>query len=357
MRVDVVEQLGELAPTWDDLVDRQRLPSAFLRSWWLGSAAAGRPRIVCCFDGDDLVGGAAFEVDSVGRGGVGIERVRSLGQGPLAPDHLDVIAVEGRRAEVVRAVVDWLRRPGSRLVDLDGLAATGALARVLARHELARVGAPYAPLPADPDEYLAARPGTLRSTVSRTRKRMTRAGATVRRVGPDDADAALAALARLHDHRWADDSAFLAAWDRFERAARAGLRDGSVVIHEAVDADGVVVATELDVRAGSSLAFYQAGRSTDREWRGVGSVVKADAVRWGIEHGATEFDLLRGDEPYKSDWATERRELVRVRFGTGVLGSALAATADAWRRYRTRRAGSASPDEGRDGDRERPAQG
>ncbi|UDY37704.1 GNAT family N-acetyltransferase [Dermatobacter hominis] len=335
MRVDVVEQLGDLAPAWDELVDRQAMPSAFLRSWWLGAAAAGRPQVVCCFDGDELVGGAAFEVDAIGRGGTGLERVRSLGQGPLAPDHLDVVAAPGRRAEVAREVLGWLRRPGSRLVDLDGLAATGALARVLSRHEMTRTGAPFSPLPADLDAYLADRPGQLRSTISRTRKRMVKAGATIRRVGPDDADRALADLARLHDHRWADDSGFLDAWDRFERAARAGLQDGSVVVHEAVDADGQVVATELDVRAATSIAFYQAGRSTDREWRGVGSVLKADVVGWAIEHGATEYDLLRGDEAYKSDWATDRREVVRVRFGSGTAGRAVAVAATAWFRARS----------------------
>ena len=44
--------------------------------------------VIGCFAGDELVGGAAFEVDRVGRGPFGIELVRSVGQGVLAPDHL-----------------------------------------------------------------------------------------------------------------------------------------------------------------------------------------------------------------------------------------------------------------------------
>jgi CelD/BcsL family acetyltransferase involved in cellulose biosynthesis len=346
MRVDVVAGLGGRADAWDDLVQRQALPSAFLRPWWVDAAAEGLPQLVLCLDGDELVGGAAFEVDVLGRGPLRIERVRCLGQGPLAPDHLDVVAAPGRRPDVVRAVVGWLRRPGTRVVDLDGLAADGALARVLGRYEISRTAAPYAPLPGDADAYVAARPGQLRSTVSRSRKRLVKAGGTVRRVGPDDAGRALDDLARLHDDRWAEDSGFLAAWDRFRAAASAGLQDGAVVIHEAVDADGTVVATELDVRSGPILGFYQAGRSTDREWRGVGSVVKADVVAWAISEGLTEYDLLRGDERYKADWATEEREVVRVRFGSNPTGAAVAGAANAWMRYRS----SAGPDEPGEGE-------
>lgn len=341
MRVEVVEQLAERAPEWDELADRQPLPSPFLRSWWLGAAAAGAPRIVLCLEGDRLVGGAAFEVDRVGRAGLSVERVRCLGQGPLAPDHLDVIAAPGQRAAVVREVVGWLRRAGQRVIDLDGLAADGALATVLAPYEIERVGAPFARLPDDPAAYLAERPGRLRSTVKRTRKRITGAGVEVRRVPAGDAGQALDALARLHDHRWSDSSSFLDAWERFARAAATGMSDGSVVVHEAVGPDGEVIATELDLRAGRSLAFYQAGRSTDHEWRGAGSVVKADVVAWAIGEGLDEYDLLRGDESYKADWATERREVVRVRFGSGTAGRAVAAAARAWRRTREVQAGLA----------------
>jgi CelD/BcsL family acetyltransferase involved in cellulose biosynthesis len=330
MRVEVVADPGGRSGEWDDLVARQPLASPFLRSWWVPAAAGATPVVLLCLDGDRLVGGAAFEEDVLGRGPATVRRLRSLGQGVLAPDHLDVIALPGRDDEVVERVVGWLRRPGHRVVDLEGLAAGGRLARALAVHEIDRTGAPWAPLPAAADDYLAGLPGSLRSTIARSRKRLVKAGGAMRDVEPDDAERALDDLARLHDQRWADESAFLAAWARFRAAARVGLERGEVRIREAVDPDGVVVATELDLVVADRVAFYQAGRSTEREWRGVGSVVKADVIAAAVARGAAEYDLLRGDEGYKSDWATRRRELVRIRFGVGA-GRAVAAGAEAWR--------------------------
>ena len=329
LRVEVLEQLGTYREAWDELVAVQPLPSPFLRSWWLDNAAAGSVRIVACFEGTRLVGGAAFELDRAGHGPVQLERVRCVGQGVLAPDHLDLVAQRQHHLEVARLVLAWLRRPGSRVIDLDGLAAGGTLAHLLGAHEVERVAAPYATIGDDSAAYLAGRPGKVRSTVSRSAKRFAREGAEVRRVPVQEMERALDDLARLHDGRWSDDSEFLDGWDRVRAAALAGAAGGEVSVHELVDHDGVVVATELDLRVGSTVAFYQAGRRTEREWRGCGSVVRARIIDAAVADGAREYDLLRGDEPYKADWATDRRELVRCVLGVGPLGAAAIAARSA----------------------------
>ncbi len=331
-RLELRSRLGPLASAWDDLVDRQELPSPFLKSWWLEHAGADAPTVLCVLDGDQLVGGAAFEVDRFGPGPLGIERVRAVGHGALAPDHLDLIAEPAHAASVERLVVGWLRRPGSRLVDLDGLAARGVLAKELASGELERHAAPYTVLPSDGAEYLAGRPGKVRSTITRTRKRFDKQGVTLRRVDASDIDRALDALAELHDQRWSEASKFLRAWDRFRGAAAAGAARGDVVVTELVAASGEVVATELDLLAGRRAAFYQAGRRIEREWRGCGSVLRAGLIDQLCDDGVVEYDLLRGDEPYKADWAAERREVVQCRVGIGPRGLALQATLLAWRR-------------------------
>jgi SAM-dependent methyltransferase len=279
---------------------------------------------VGCLLEDGLVGGAAFRVDRLGTRPAGIDVVRFVGQGVLEPDHLDVVAEPGSHPEVSERVAGWLRRPGSRVIDLDGLPAGSVLASRLGGSVVERHVAPYAILPSEPADYLRSRPGRLRSTLTRARKRFARDGVVVRRVLPEDADAGLDRLSRLHEARWAEQSEFAGAWTGLRRAASEGIRRGDVVLLELVTADGTTIASELDMLAGGRMAFYQAGRLTDHEYRGSGSVLKIACIELGIEAGCTEYDLLRGDEPYKSDWADERRDLVRLMAGVGVGGRVVA---------------------------------
>lgn len=329
IRLEIRYQLGALESAWDALVDQQKLSSPFLSSWWINNAAEGTPALLCCFAGSEFVGGAAFQIDTVGPRAVAVKRVRCVGQGTLAPDHIDLIAQPGHAAEVLALVLRWLKRPGSRIVDLDGLAATGELAQSLRSHEIERMAAPWTKLPADSAEYLAARAGQVRSTISRTRKRFVREGVHLRRVPTDDMPAALDRLAELHDSRWSEESSFLEGWKRFRAAALAGAASDSVIIHELVSAEGDVIATELDLLSGNSLAFYQAGRRTEREWRGSGSVLRADILQWACSQGFAEYDLLRGDESYKADWSDTQREVVRCRIGVGPRGVSLVQAAKA----------------------------
>lgn len=346
LRTEELRALGPHRDAWDRIVAAQPLPSPFLRSWWIEHAASGELVVLACFDGDDLVGGAAFELDHVGAGPLRVPRVRCVGQGVLSPDHLDLVAVDEHHAAVARAVLAWLRRSGSRVVDLDGLAAQGTLATVLAPFEVSRVAAPFATLTADPQDYLSGRPGKVRSTISRTTKRFARDGVEFVTVAPEGIEQALDTLASLHDRRWSQDSVFLRGWDRFRAAARHGATHGDVRVHLLRDAEGAAVAVELDLVSADRVAFYQAGRRTEHEWRGCGSVLRARIIESSVADGATEYDLLRGDEGYKAEWATGRRELVRCVMGVGPLGAATVRAQALRSRIEARRGRPEAPDAG-----------
>jgi len=313
------------------------LPSPFLMSWWLDHVAVGSPQFVLVVDGDRLVGGAAFQIREL----AGVELVELLGQGPLEPDHLDVVAnpvdaVGIRR--VTTAVNEWLSRPGSRVISLDGIAEYAHLLDAVAGlgSTTSTLVAPYVPLSDDAAAYLAARPGRVRSTITRSDKRMTKAGVTFRvrneTSTPDEIDAALGDLHRLHDGRWGEASGVTDGWPSFEMALRHGTAAGDVVIHELVDTHGVCIATEVEFVVAARASFYQAGRDTDHEHRGSGSVLKWRVIQSLIANGCTEFDLLRGDEPYKTEWATDHRRLLGVRGAIGARAKVTLAAQDAKRR-------------------------
>lgn len=321
-------ELTGLRDEWDHLVDSSALPSPFLKSWWVENAASGTPIFALVVDDGGLVGGTALEVDRLGTRALGVRRVRSVGQRDLAPDHLDVLAAPGRRGEVLAALAGWLRR-GNWVVDLDGLAAESELPWLLDAPVVSTIAAPY--LPVSPTAPLGHLPGRLRSTIKRSGRRLAKAGFETVRVTPERAVEAVATLLALHESRWADESALGARNDALSRALVAGSAVGDVVLHEMTDGS-TVIASEVELLAGARACFYQAGRLTDHEFRGSGSVLKADILRWAAEAGYTEFDLLRGEDPYKEDWALATRTVRRVRTGFGLLGTPAAASMNQWKR-------------------------
>jgi CelD/BcsL family acetyltransferase involved in cellulose biosynthesis len=326
----VVGSLGPLAPSWDRLVEALPLPSPFLRSWWLEATAGPRPCFVLVVDGSRLAGGLALERDTR----LGMARLRFMGAGPLCPDHLDVVAAPGREPDVLVALARWLARPGSRLIDLDGVPAGSRLAEALPGRVWAEVTdvAPWSPLPADPARYEPGLTSRFRNTLRRSRARLARQGAHHRVIPADECGRALETLRRLHHQRWGDSSSFLPSFDRFAAAAAEGVRRREVVLHELATGSGPV-AVEVWFELAGRASFYQSGRDvTDPRWRGAGTVLRAAVIERACRLGFSEVDLLRGDDAYKRDWAPLARPLSRLRAAHGPSGHlALAARRRTWR--------------------------
>ena len=329
MKTLVRPSLGSLASSWDELVDASPLPSPFLRSWWLQSTAGPRPRFILVLDAGRLVGGLALEADLRW----GVPRLRFMGAGPLCPDHLDLVAAPGREEEVLVAVARWLARPGWRVIDLDGVAPGSRLAEALPGRASSQLTdlAPWSPLPDDPARYQPGLTSRFRNTLRRSRARLERAGARHRVVPAGEHGPALRTLRRLHQQRWGDASTFLPSFDRFERAAGEGVRRGELVLHELVT-DAGTVAVEAWFEVAGRASFYQGGRDVaDPRWRGAGSVLRAAVIERACRLGFTEVDLLRGDDPYKRDWAPRARPLARLRAAHGLGGrAALAVRRRSW---------------------------
>jgi len=108
----VLERLDGWTAQWNHLVDLSPLPSPFLRSWWLTGTGGPQPRFLLVVRENQLVGGLALEEEHR----LGLPCLHMMGAGPLAPDHLDLLAVPGQEDVVVHCLERWLCRPGTRLV-------------------------------------------------------------------------------------------------------------------------------------------------------------------------------------------------------------------------------------------------
>ena len=325
VRVVAVEQLGRHAAAWDQLAALAPLPSPFLRSWWLSATAGPHSRFVLVLRGRDewveLLGGLAVEERRRG----GLRVIQPLGPDGLAADHLDLLARPGWLTEVQAAIRRWLWRPGSRLIDFPGVAATHRLGPVLGGRAQTTdfEEAPWTPLPGDFTAFAKARlPGIMRNSIRRSSNKMNRVGTLqFRVVRPADVDRCLATLRELHTAQFSPQSGLIREFDAFSTAARVGVVRGELQLFELVVGESVV-AIDVAFSIGDRFSYYQGGRDTSDRYSGAGTVLMARGIEWASDAGYTEVDFLRGTEPYKQLWAAHRRPLQRLRAGVGPGGLA-----------------------------------
>ena len=150
IQVSEVADLGAHARAWDQLAAASPQPSPFLLSWWLEAQAAAElgASFVLVLEGDQLLGGLAVRLDRR----LGVRRVRLLGAGHLAPDHLDVVAAPDRRAEVLSAIAGWFEEQPT-FADLQGIAGDALVVHALPARRLVTdlSAAPYLTLRHDRD--------------------------------------------------------------------------------------------------------------------------------------------------------------------------------------------------------------
>jgi CelD/BcsL family acetyltransferase involved in cellulose biosynthesis len=225
------------------------------------------------------------------------------------------VADEVQVAEAAGAALAGASRPWGVLalekVDLtepwvDALAqATG---RRLLRLERTRASLPMIDLSAHSgwDAYLATRSSNFRQQVGRfTRRAQRDHSMRLRRTqAAVEVAADIATFFELHDLRHAGASSLRSASARAFHAdfAAAALERGWLRLWF-LELDGAPVASWYGWRVGDRYAYYNGG--FDPAWSGSrpGLILMAAVIEAAFLEGAAEFDLLLGDESYKSRFA------------------------------------------------------
>ena len=249
--------------------------------------------------------------------------IRMMGDGPLCPDHLDLLAAPGHEAAVLSLVGDWLARPGQRLLELRAIREGSPLIESLpgrVRCEPMAV-APFTPLPDSAEAYRASLPSQFRRNLRRSANRLAAEGVTHRTKRGQAVLPSLDTLRRLHQSQWGGRSRFIPVFDRFAAGFAGGCAADEVVVHE-LGNDDIVVATVTSFEVAGRVSLYQSARRTEPRWRDATTVLLAAIIDDACARGFTEVDFLRGDETYKGRFAPNHRGMVRLVAGTGVMGRA-----------------------------------
>ena len=103
-------------------------------------------------------------------------------------------------------------------------------------------------------------------------------------------------------------------FEPFLRSATADLIQRDLAELVQVSVDGRAIAAALLFRDGQTAYMYQTGFDPLSSQLEPGYLLIVKSLQWAIEQGLSQFDFMRGDEPYKARWNTEAIPMGTLRF-------------------------------------------
>jgi CelD/BcsL family acetyltransferase involved in cellulose biosynthesis len=327
-RLERADSLAELRSQWRSLAERVGSPFAtweWAETWWR-HFGGGRPlHLTTCRAPDGRLVAILPLYAFADRP---MRVLRFIGHGPA--DRLEPLCAPGDRAVAAAALRRSLALHRADVLIGDRLPGQDEWGALLGATQLRREASPLLHIGGRSwDELLAARSANFRQQARRRERRLREAHRVTIRLAddPQRLDADFATLVALHEARWAGggSEAFVGARRPFHEAfAFVAQREGWLRLW-LLELDGRPAAAWYGFRFGGAEWFYQAGRDPAYDHLSVGFVLMAHALREAAADGVGEFQLLRGDDPYKGRFASDDYGLETIALGRGPLGRAAAA--------------------------------
>ncbi len=157
------------------------------------------------------------------------------------------------------------------------------------------------------DDYLARRPSRLRNTIARKRRQLEKTHDVDFEIcrSPAEVAAAMAGYETIYAESWKPAEPFPAFTPGLARSAAANgaLRLGICRL------DGVPAAAQIWLTYGGRATIFKLADAARHRRRSLGTVLTAEMMRHALEvDQVREVDFGRGDDAYKRDWLSQRRE-------------------------------------------------
>lgn len=335
------DTLAPFARAWDDMLaeavtDAPFLRYEYMRDWWRTLGGGEWPQadltIVTAQEADRLVGVAPL-FHTVNRDG--LPALMLLGSIEIS-DYLDLIVRPADLSSFLRGLLDFLASCltfGWRALDWYNLPEASPTLPALEAEAAARgwtftrevyQPAPYIPLPADFETYLASIDKKQRHEIRRKLRRAAEYELPVRWYLVEDESTLEAEMNALFALMTQDPAKAKFLTEPMRRqmitAARTALRGGWLWL-AFLEIGGIKAAGAFNFDYGNRLWGYNSGVNRKFIELSPGWVLLAHTLQWACEHGRSEFDFMRGNEEYKYRFGAKERKVMRARavrqFGTG----------------------------------------
>jgi CelD/BcsL family acetyltransferase involved in cellulose biosynthesis len=311
-RIGSIEALEGIEPEWTALIERVEDATPFSRPEWLvpwwRELGSGEMHVLALREGSRLAGLAPLFIHEW----QGRRQVTLIANG--ITDYLDVIAEPELATDCALATFDYLSACADQwdVCDWQDLGAHSALLTgVVQQHacELCEsLPCTRAILPPDADAYEASLPHGLRRTIRVATRRLERDGELRFETIREDPEATvLQQLFRLHESRWAPKGGPESMLDspgaqRFLTAATRRFSGAGKLRLFTMCYSGALAAIIYGILDRGRMWGYITGMDPALSRYSPGSLVLEFAMREAIREGATAWEFLRGDEPYKFLW-------------------------------------------------------
>jgi CelD/BcsL family acetyltransferase involved in cellulose biosynthesis len=334
-----VERIGEVSGfaalhlEWNQLLQASDSDSLFLTwewlwTWWKHLAGDRRLCLLSVRSGGSLVALAPCCLRSPSlSNGRPLPTLEFLGTGSAGSDYLDIIAGRGYEEESTRAIASYLaqERLMLRWTQLKhGSSLAAGVASALSAEgwhaaETETNTCPFIQLSGSSwESYLATLSAEHRYNYHRRLKRLEREFAVELHQArtPAECRESVDLVIALHNRRWRDrggsDAFHTSALIEFHREFSHVALDRGWLRLYVLRLDGKPAASFYGFLYRRVFYFYQSGFDAAYAKHSAGLVTMGLAIKSAFEEGAEEFDLLHGNEAYKSHWSHESRKLSRL---------------------------------------------
>ena len=295
---------------------------AWVTTWWKHFGKTKKPHWIEVREGSDLVGLYPLYLSN------GPWRaLRAIGTGQS--DYLHPLSRQGYANKVRDVIVEHAKQESQAdLLDLHQLRED-----VISMPESAEQAVCLTlDLPDSYDSYLKTLSKSLRYDCRRMdRSEVNESKAELRIIEADEARWGVRVLLDLHGKRWRKrglPGAFATRQlrDFHMDAADALAHDGHLKMG-VLKVDDRPAGAIYAMQTGKTRFFYQCGFEPEQKALSPGTLLVAHSIRSAIDEGCTQFDFLRGDEPYKRRWKPQHenrnlRYILPLNTGLGAIGKA-----------------------------------